>query len=242
MIDKESGIPYYRQLMNIIRQQIASGTLKEGQQLPPEMELGAIYRVNRHTVRQAVGELCLQGLLYKIKGRGTFVANHCPECLEYRLTPQNRFTENIRQAGKMPASRVLQAVKTAAPGAVAGILGIKPLAPVYLLEILRLVDGLPFLVATNFLPAQHLPGFLEHVVDFSSLFAIYEQFYGIKPSRVKSNFQAVLPSPKEAMVLKIPAGTPVLKVDSLLKTQDDILIQYTVTCYRGDLARITVDW
>jgi GntR family transcriptional regulator len=72
MIDKESHIPYYCQLIEILQQQIASGMLEEGLQIPSEQELSNIYRVHRHTVRQAIGELCRQGVLYKMKGCGTF--------------------------------------------------------------------------------------------------------------------------------------------------------------------------
>ena len=101
MIDKASGIPYYHQLMDIVQQQVNMGMLKEGHRIPSELEMSNTYRVNRHTVRQAVSELCRSGVLYKIKGRGTFVAKPLLDLVEYRLSPKNRFTENIYQSGKV---------------------------------------------------------------------------------------------------------------------------------------------
>jgi phosphonate metabolism transcriptional regulator PhnF len=242
MIDKESGVPYYRQLMTIIRQQVEAGVLNEGQQIPCEFELSDMYRVNRHTVRQAVGELCHAGILYKVKGRGTFVARPPLDCLEYKISPRNRFSENILRAGKMPGSKVLRAVKAAAAEDVARELALSSGEEVYVLDILRLVDGSPFLLATNFLPANYLPGFLERVENFSSLFTILEKHYGIMPCRMKYGFHASFPSREEAVALKIPANMPVLKARSLLKSQDGILILYNVTCYRGDQARVSIEW
>ncbi len=242
MIDKENGIPYYRQLMQIIEHQVASGGLREGQQLPSILEFGSTYRINRHTVRQAVDELCRQGLLFKVRGRGTFVANHPLNLLEYKLTARNRFHQTIAQAGKMPGSKILQAMELIAPEEVATALNLAPGEKVYLLEILRLVNDQPFLLSTNYLPAKHLPGFMNHLCHFSSLFAIYEQHYGISPQRVKATFRATFPRQPEAVTLKIPANMPVLKVESLLKSQDDILIQYTISCYHGDLSKISVEW
>ena len=95
MIDRDSGLPYYYQLMNIVQQHIETGQLKEGQRIPSELEMSSAYRVNRHTVRQAIGELCRIGVLYKMKGRGTFVAKPPLDLVEYRLSPKNSFTENI---------------------------------------------------------------------------------------------------------------------------------------------------
>lgn len=242
MIERESGIPYYRQLMEIIQRQIDTGNWAEGARLPSEFMLSDTFRVNRHTVRQAVSELCRLGVLYKARGRGTFVAKRRLDCLEYKVSPKNRFTETIMQAGKTPGSRVLQAVQVPAPPYVAALLALPAGEPVWLLEILRLVNEQPFLLASTFLPARHFPGFLAHVRHFTSLFAIYDRYYHIKPHRIKSIFRASFPNQEQAMALQIPANLPVLKVESVLKSQDDILIQYNVSCYRGDLAKVSVEW
>ena len=242
MIERDNGIPYYRQLMEIIQRQIDAGALPEGTRIPSEFALSDAFRVNRHTVRQAVGELCRLGVLYKARGRGTFVSKRRLDCLEYKVSPKNRFTETIMQAGKIPGSRVLQAVQVPAPPYVAAQLALPAEETVYLLEILRLVNEQPFLVASTFLPVRHFPGFLAHLQPFTSLFAIYSQFYAIRPRRVKSIFRASFPNQEQAVALQIPANMPVLKVESVLKSQDDILIQYNVSCYRGDLAKVSVDW
>lgn len=241
MIDRKSNIPYYCQLMEIIRQQIAGGMLKEGQRIPAEFDLVSAYRVNRHTVRQAVGELCRSGVLYKVRGRGTFVAKPPVDLVEYRLSPKNRFTENILQAGKTPGSRLLTWQELTAPAAVNEALGLSAGERVYALDILRIVNGQPFLYSKVYLPAGKMPGFAENIKEFRALSDLYAK-YGLSPRRVKSVFRASFPTQEESKALDIPGNLPVLKVESVLKTQDDVLLEYNVSCYRGDFAKISVDW
>ena len=65
MLNKNSIQPLYKQLMDIITQQIKNGTYKPGEKIPPEPELADLYHVSRITVRRTVEELCTQGYLIK---------------------------------------------------------------------------------------------------------------------------------------------------------------------------------
>ncbi|MGH2457873.1 MAG: GntR family transcriptional regulator [Chloroflexota bacterium] len=73
VINREVPIPYYYQLEGLLRQQISGGLWQPGQQVPSEKQLCEFYAVSRTTVRQAVSHLVGEGLLYHVKGRGTFV-------------------------------------------------------------------------------------------------------------------------------------------------------------------------
>ena len=154
MINKESGIPYYRQLMDLLQNQIDTGLLKEGQQISTEMEMSEAYRVNRHTVRQAIGELCHMGVLYKLRGRGTFVAKAPLDSIEYQLSAKNRFTDNIIKSGRQPENKIVRAVKIVVPKEVKDKLDLHHDDQVYCLDVLRFVDERPFLMAKNFLPGN----------------------------------------------------------------------------------------
>jgi len=241
MVDRENGIPYYRQLMNNIQQQIEAGFYKEGQQIPTEMELSRANRVNRHTIRQAVDELCRVGVLYKLKGKGTFVAKAPLDFLEYQLSNKNRFTENIVQAGKVPTNKILRATEMIAPSVVQDALALAADESVYCVQVLRFVNDKPFLLSQVYLPSDYFPGLFERIADFQSLSLVFEQ-YGITPHRVKSVLRASFPSQEEALVLEIPGNMPVIKAENILKSQDDILIEYNLSCYRGDLAKLSIAW
>lgn len=241
MIDRQSNIPYYCQLMGIMQNQIKLGVLKEGQRIPSEFELSSTYRVNRHTVRQAVGELCRTGVLYKMRGRGTFVAKPPLDLVEYRLSSRNRFTENIRQTGMNPGSKLLACEELTAPQPVAEALGLQAEERVHVLDILRLINDCPFLLSKVYLPVRLFPGLADRTDGFRSMTAIYDA-YGITPRRVKSVMRASFPSQEEAVTLNIPGNMPVLKVENTLKNQDNVLIEYSLSCYRGDLAKLSIDW
>ena len=72
-IDRDVPIPYYYQLERLIRAQLGQGRWHPDEQVPSEKQLCEAYAVSRTTVRQAIGHLVADGLLYHIKGKGTFV-------------------------------------------------------------------------------------------------------------------------------------------------------------------------
>src|SRR5437660_2321569 len=83
VFEQDSSVPRYYQLKEIIREQIASW--EPGQLIPSELELCQMYSVSRTTVRKALDHLTQEGLLYRIQGKGTFVA---PPTLRERFVHQ----------------------------------------------------------------------------------------------------------------------------------------------------------
>ena len=73
-IDFNSLIPFYIQLMDTLRAKITQGEWQPGDQLPGEHTLCDTYGVSRTVVRQALRELELEGLIYRRKGKGSFVS------------------------------------------------------------------------------------------------------------------------------------------------------------------------
>ena len=91
MIDKNSPIPVYYQLKNDLTSKIAKGVWKPGECIASERELCEVYGVSRMTIRQAVGELVQEGVLLRIKGKGTFVC-------EQKLKQQDMMSFKIGRA------------------------------------------------------------------------------------------------------------------------------------------------
>ena len=73
-LNKESSVPLYQQLMEVIQNQILNGELKENDRIPTEIELSREYDVSRITVRKAVELLVEEEILVKRQGIGTFVS------------------------------------------------------------------------------------------------------------------------------------------------------------------------
>jgi GntR family transcriptional regulator len=78
-VDFESGVPIYMQLVERIKQLIASGQLQPGQQLPTIRQLAADLRINYNTVGRAYTLLDQEGVISTQQGRGTYIATHLSE-------------------------------------------------------------------------------------------------------------------------------------------------------------------
>src|SRR4051812_20574632 len=100
MINKNSPIPIYYQLEEHIKGLIEEGVLKPGDVLPPEREYAEKYQISRMTVRQAFTQLVNEGYLFRLQGKGTFVAERK---IEKTLQGIISFTEDMRARGLKPA-------------------------------------------------------------------------------------------------------------------------------------------
>ncbi len=84
-IDPQSGVPFYRQIIERVKYGIVRGLLSPGDQLPTVRQLAADLSVNLNTVVRAYREMEIQGVLDTQQGSGTFVANHRPEIGELEM-------------------------------------------------------------------------------------------------------------------------------------------------------------
>ena len=139
-INRHSKLPLYHQLYEILRGSILSGHWQPGDMLPPESELIAQYEVSRTTVRQVLDMLVNEGLIYRQRGRGTFVAH---PTVEQSLVRIISFTDDMRQRGCMPGTQVLFSGLVPAPAEIAEKLEIEEGAELARLDRLRLADGEP---------------------------------------------------------------------------------------------------
>lgn len=103
-VDKNSPIPLYFQLKQIILAELKSGALQTNDKLPTEAELCEIYGLSRTTVRQAVSELVTSGHLFKEKNRGVFVA--APRAKVDSLYATHYYNEEAKAAGFTPACKI----------------------------------------------------------------------------------------------------------------------------------------
>jgi len=201
-----------------------------GSAAPSERELVARFGVARMTVRQALDALVAQGLLERIPGRGTFVAQ--PRQAAGRLSS---FTEEIRRRGMLPESQTLLArVEQAGPG-VARALDISAGDPVLHWRRLRRADQEIVCVEDAYLNEVLLPGFLQHGTPTSLYDALESR--GLRPTNVEDSISADRATSEEAAVLEITEGDPVLR-QSRRAVSEGRIVEVSRTTYRHD--RFTV--
>src|SRR5258708_22034678 len=105
-IYRNSPVPRYHQLKEILRERIQSGEWKAGDLIPSERELSEQYGISRMTTRQAITDLVNEGVFFREQGRGTFVSHRKITQQLIRLTG---FTEDISARGQQPGTKMLSA-------------------------------------------------------------------------------------------------------------------------------------
>ena len=237
-IDFRSFEPYYLQLKRILLKDLEAEAL-EGRLLPSEAELCAQYSVSRTVVRQALGELENEGLVLKVKGKGTFVTGRKVDTSFIQDTLG--FYESMSKAGHVVRSRVLKFAIETSTVDVARLLEIGVGEQIIRFDRVRSIDGHPVQVARAVMPARLFPGLVEVDLTDRSLYQVLRESYGVRPARGHRAIEAVALSKEDAEHLGVPRGTPGLRVHSITRSSDDVVFEHYVADYRGDSFRFEVE-
>lgn len=206
------------------------GSMPPGSLVPTERVLTVELGTSRTTVRQALSELVGEGRLVRRQGSGTYVAE--PK-ISWPLQ-MTSFTEQAAAAGYAATTELLDAGRRRASEEVAARLGIKPGAPVYLVERLRLVDGAAMAVETSHLSASRFPGLVGKLRRASSLYRVLTEEYGVTPVVADETIETAAASPREADLLDTDTGAPMLVLSRHSFDADDVPVEWVRSWYRGD--------
>jgi GntR family transcriptional regulator len=232
-LDPGSPVPKHLQLRDILLDLI-EGELQPEQAIPSERELSERYAVARMTVRQAVDALVTDGRLFRVAGKGTFVAKPKLD-LQIRLTS---FTEEMARRGMVAASRTLAFDRLPASGLVARELEVEPGETIVRLKRLRYADGVPMAVERTYLLDLRVPGLADGEAP-SSLYACLAERYGLVPDWGEDSIEAVAADDEVAELLEIPVGGPVLRTERHAYT-GGTLLDYSVLHFRADRYKLWV--
>jgi len=237
-IRRDVPIAYHYQLRELLREAILRGEYAPETRLPSEHELCQIYQVSRTTVRQAVQALVQEGLLYSVRGRGTYVTR--TKILE-GLAVNLSFYDDMRARGIPVVTRVLACGVELAPATIAALLGLRPGDQVVRMMRLRLVGRSPLLTVTSYLPAALVPRLEKTDLTRRGLHEILREEYGIFPARAVRSFEALPATAEDARLLRIPVGAPVQHVESVVYDATGIAVEYFSSRHRGDRAKFQVE-
>lgn len=215
-------VPRYWAVKQELLAMIAAGT--PGTALPTERELADRLATSRTTVRQALAELVTEGRLDRTQGSGTYIA----EPLLVEVQQLTSFTDDL--GPERVANRVLDVRWAPASAAAAEALGQDE---VWWVERVRLVDGVPLAVETAQL-AGDLPGLAEQLALRGSMYETLREAYGRGVDEVRDAVQSRLADPREAELLAVETGHPLLVVRRHSHTADGRPVEWTHSVYRGD--------
>lgn len=237
-LQKNSPIPLYYQLTEVLREKIHLGELKPGAQLPSERELSEAYGISRMTVRQALAYLIREGNLVARQGLGTFVAE--PK-LAYDAWHLLSFTEEMMLAGTAPASQVLEQAVVVPPSAVAADLELAPTATTVKIVRLRLSHNTPLLLETVYVPAALCPGLEQTNLATQSLYGLLENRYGLRLSHARQTFETTTANSYEAQLFAVPVGLGMILLEGVTRVDTGQPVEYFKAIYRGDRFKFAMD-
>jgi GntR family transcriptional regulator len=231
-------VPLHHQVYSALRNALDIGQWKPGEQLPTEKALAEAHGCSLITVRRALDELVRERRITRIRGKGTFALR---PPLDRELTALTSFTDEMNARGLDSYSTVVTArVEPASPVA-AQHLNLPPGSPVYRIERIRHVDNSPLLLEDVLLPAGPFPHLLEQDLVRGSLYDILAAKYGVELARGDETLEPALPTAREAKLLEQPQKQPVLLLELVSFTADDIPVEYCRSLVRGDRARYRLD-
>lgn len=237
-IDRSSPIPYYYQLQEILKQEIDSGRWKPGQLLPSEAEMTAMFGVSRSVTRKALDILEGDGQIYRIKGKGTLVAQPKFRYEAIGIAREWGVGDDVQPT----LSHVVAAQRVPVGGHVGRLLDLSPGTDVFELTFVHAVDGSPASLAQMFLRTDATPGLAEATLPVlveggANATDQLEDLYGLAIAASHLTIEATRANRFEAELLDIDIESPVFLVASIEVDADEEPVAFTRSVVRGDQFR-----
>ncbi len=227
-IDKNSRIPAYIQLKDILTDKIRKKELLPGDPLLSERDLAIKTNLSRMTVRQTFKALESEGLIHRETGRGTFVSRPSFEQKDIMS-----FTELVKSKGASPASRVLCFEIKDPDENIRALFDIREKNSFFHFKRLRLADLDPLAIEEIYIPKHICPDLSLRDLE-TSLYSILKEKYGHTVTYVDSTITASMPGVEQQRLLDISGNIPLIGVSGINYNQQGKKIYYEISYYRSD--------
>ncbi len=227
--------PLYGQIKELIVQGMQRGDWKPGELMPSENELAARYAVSQGTVRKAIDELASENLVTRRQGKGTFVATHTEQNVQYRFL--RLVPDNGDPSSEGPAQRsILACGRTRASSDVARALGLRQGDAVVHARRLLSFGGVPTVLEDMWLPGGTFKGLsAEQLAQHpGSTYSLYESGFSTRMVRAEERIRATASTPEVSELLKLNLGTPLLAVERVAFTYNDVPMELRRALYCTD--------
>lgn len=231
-IDKNSPLPLYYQLKQILQEMIDNEELQPGDVIPPERELCEVLGISRMTARKAVMELVSEGILYREQGKGTFVSQPKPQ---HRLNQLRGFTEEMEEKGLSVETKLLSFSFVPATVALKRELKLYPhQEEVIEIQRLRIVDGVPFALETVWLNPSRVQGLSQEDLNGGSLYTFLKENFQLIPSYATQTIEPTQLNEIESDYLTLPVGSLALLFRRTTYIDQEQVMEVTKCIYRTD--------
>ena len=229
---RSASVPLYYSVYLVLRGKILEQAFELDKPMPNEMELGAAYGVSRITIRRALDELAIEGLVRRQQGRGTFacppdVATHVDGSLGSGLI------ENLIAMGIETQVKVLDFRLAVPPAAIARALKLETGAKVQKVIRVRSHRGVAFSHLTTYVPEEIGRSYTKADLKEKPLLVLLERA-GVTPTYADQTISAELADPDVAGTLGISVGEALLRITRVVRDVNDRPVEYLSALYRPD--------
>ncbi|MCG7333721.1 GntR family transcriptional regulator [Sporosarcina sp. ACRSM] len=228
-IDKNINIPYYQQVKNVIEEKLLSEEWPPGYQLPTEKELAAYFDVSTITVKRGILELVNEGLLYRERGRGTFVNKKEEKSINKMVTlistddneedyPHKTISFELKQAG-VKIGKALQVDESEL---------------IYSINRVKLDNEVPVSIEYTYIPQKCTGNLEQSLLEEDLIYNVLTKKYGLKLKKAKIFISTILAGEKEADILNIPIGQQLFVLERYTFNVNDALVEYSYFVIKKD--------
>jgi GntR family transcriptional regulator len=230
MLNGETIIPLYQQLMNQIEEKINNGIYAPGERLQTESEMAKAYNVSIITVRKAISELIEKGLVDRKQGKGTFVTK--PK-LTKDVKKLLSFTEmchrmNIKSGGKMLENKLVKPSQN-----ILKQLELSEDSQVIYISRLRYANGEPMVIESNYFSLEYAK-LLEQKFDDNSLFEYLNETYNTNVEASEKRIEICRATNNEAKLLNVKRNDPLLLIRSVAYSKSNKPIYSGIQVINGE--------
>jgi len=216
--------PLYQQIKALIVKSLEAAEWRPGEAIPSEMELAARFKVSQGTVRKAIDELATENLLVRRQGKGTYVATHAEQKVQYRflrLAPDDGEPVGAQR-------RFIDCRRLRAPSDIARSLELKSGDTVVQVRRVLSFRGVPIVLDDIWLPGQLFKGLTaERLSDYRGpMYGLFETEFGVRMIRATEKLRAVAADAAAAELLGLAVGAPLLSVERLSLTYGDKPVEW----------------
>lgn len=227
--------PLYQQIKGLILNSLRSGEWKPGEAIPSEMDLATRFKVSQGTVRKAIDELASENLLLRRQGKGTFVATHAEQQVQFRFL--KLVPDSGTRGSEGPAQRdIIECRRSRASADVARALALRTGDTVLQVRRVLSFGGTPIIVEDIWLPAAPFKGLTaERLANYQGpMYALFETEFNVRMVRAEEKIRAIPASEMHEQLLRVKLDTPLLSVERIAYTYRDEPMELRRGCYRTD--------
>jgi len=218
-----------------MRENLSNAIWEPGRAIPSENELSKYYGVSRMTVRNVITKLVQEDLLERIPGKGTYVRE---SKIFVKSLSYGGVREQLEEMGYEVTTKLLSIEKKTVNEKINLIFNSKPSTIFYKVQRLRYVKGAPLSIHTSYVPLELCVGLEKEDLENEQLCVVLNKTFNLKHGKMSETLESVAATKKEAEILQVKTGHPLLLLEDIILKEDGTPYEYAKVVFRGDKYKI----